>query len=139
MPIGMISGMGNFILNLFSKFFKLITQKPQYLAVVVLFLFFFPLEFVDMFLYLFINLFILILNALIIIFVLLINGIIGVINFTDRGIDDPKYIGSFSPISLIDRINIRVFFTAFSIFKNVLNKLRGEKGITKFNGIEIYC
>jgi len=64
--------------------------------------------------------------------------IVGIINFIDRGINDPKYICSFKPISLIDRMNIVIFFTAFSIFKNVLNKLRGEKGTTKFNGIKKY-
>ncbi len=63
---------------------------------------------------------------------------VGLINFIDRGINDPKYIFSNKPVTLLDRINMTIFFTAFSIFKNVLNKLRGKKGITKFNGIEIY-
>ena len=62
----------------------------------------------------------------------------GVINFIDRGINDPKYICSFNPVSITDKINITIFFTLFAIFKNVLNILRGKKGITKFKGFEIY-
>ena len=64
--------------------------------------------------------------------------VVGVINFIDRGIDDPKYLCSFESVSRIDRGNVIIFFTLFSIFKNVLNRLRRKKGITKFNGVDIY-
>ncbi len=76
-----IGAIGNLILNLFSKFFKLITEKPQYLILIMLILLCFPLEFIDMFLYFLINIFVVMVNVIIVIFAILINVIISIINF----------------------------------------------------------
>lgn len=81
MPI--ISDVGsilNLILNLFSKFFKLIVEKPQYLIVLILIALFFPLEIVDMFLYILINISIVLINVVIIVGLILINLIIAIVN-----------------------------------------------------------
>jgi inorganic pyrophosphatase len=64
--------------------------------------------------------------------------IVGKIDFYDRGIYDPKYICSDRYVSLIDKINVIVFFTLFSFAKKILNKLRGKKGKTKLVKIDFF-
>ena len=57
--------------------------------------------------------------------------VVGKIEFYDRGIYDPKYICSDKEVSLVDKINVRLLFTLFSLARKTLNKLRGKKGKTK--------
>lgn len=63
--------------------------------------------------------------------------IIGRVIFFDKGEEDPKYICSENPMTFGQKITIKLFFFFFSFAKQVLNKLRGKKGLTKYNGIEL--
>ena len=80
MPIGMIMGLGNFVLNLFARLFKLITEQPQYLIFIFFILLFFPLEILDMVLYALIFIMVVIINTVIIIIVLILNTVIFILN-----------------------------------------------------------
>lgn len=58
--------------------------------------------------------------------------VVGLVVFWDNGEYDPKYICSDGPLSMMDRLTIRAFFTFYGFAKSVLNRLRGKRGTTRF-------
>jgi inorganic pyrophosphatase len=58
------------------------------------------------------------------------------VRFTDAGQDDPKLICSARPPSAVDRAKIAAFFVVYARAKGLLNRLRGKRGPTRYDGIE---
>lgn len=61
----------------------------------------------------------------------------GIVNFTDKGEADPKYICSDKPLSIMDKLTIISFFKFFSLAKRLLNKVKGKKGETGFSSFRV--
>jgi len=63
--------------------------------------------------------------------------VIGVVKFYDKGEYDPKHICSENEPTLAERITLQLFFRVFVFAKKVYNKLRGKKGETKLESINL--
>jgi inorganic pyrophosphatase len=68
---------------------------------------------------------------------LLIQAVVGRVRFVDSGQEDPKYICSGVPLTAGDRLRIASFFTFYARAKQVLNLVRGKRGRTVYEGIEL--
>lgn len=63
--------------------------------------------------------------------------VLGVVRFVDAGVDDPKWICCSGPLRPRDRLLLVAFFRLYALAKRVLNLLRGRKGPTRYDGIEL--
>ena len=57
---------------------------------------------------------------------------VGVVRFVDAGENDDKVIFSSKKVSVLQRIELYLFFRLFSLLKWAINKLKGKKGHTGF-------
>jgi inorganic pyrophosphatase len=58
------------------------------------------------------------------------------VRFTDAGQDDPKLVCSQRPLGALDRATITAFFAIYARAKALLNRLRGRRGPTRYEGLE---
>lgn len=59
-----------------------------------------------------------------------------IVRFVDAGDDDRKLVCSERPLSAGERRGLVAFFTVYACAKRVLNRVRGRRGTTAFEGIE---
>ena len=69
-------------------------------------------------------------------------NVVARVRFTDAGQDDPKLICSRSarsdcPLGRFDRAKVTTFFAVYARAKALLNRMRGKRGPTRFDGIEL--
>jgi inorganic pyrophosphatase len=57
--------------------------------------------------------------------------------FQDAGEDDPKYICSRRPLSLLERLFVVGFFATYARAKTFLNLARGKRGLTQYRGLQL--
>ena len=62
----------------------------------------------------------------------------GVVNFIDKGENDPKYICSEEPPTLFNRAVIRGFFLLFAVMKRGFNRIKRKKGKTELLSIKYF-
>jgi inorganic pyrophosphatase len=60
---------------------------------------------------------------------------VGRVRFVDAGTRDDKLVLSARPLTARERLALRAFFTAYAQAKRLLNRLRGERGRTAFEGL----
>jgi inorganic pyrophosphatase len=60
----------------------------------------------------------------------------GTVWFIDGGKEDPKVVLSDRPLDLLDKIEIRAFFSGYVLFKRMLNLARGKSGRTWVRAFE---
>ena len=61
----------------------------------------------------------------------------GVVRFVDAGERDPKWICKERALSLRDRVELELFFRCYAVAKAVLNRLRGLRGVTRYEGLAL--
>ena len=61
--------------------------------------------------------------------------VVAVVNFTDAGEDDPKYICCEAAPSRAELLLVEGYFRSYAGLKGVLNRLRGKRGATRFGGL----
>jgi inorganic pyrophosphatase len=59
----------------------------------------------------------------------------GLVRFVDAGADDPKWICSEARPGAADRHQLAAFFTLYALAKRVLNRARGKRGPTRYDGL----
>ena len=62
-------------------------------------------------------------------------GLVGEIDFLDKGKIDKKWICKNGKITMREKIIIHLFFRFFAFAKKVLNRVRGKKGKTELREI----
>lgn len=60
--------------------------------------------------------------------------VVGVIDFVDGGMADPKVVCSTRPLGRGERRGLAAFFTVYALGKRALARARGEAGETRFRG-----
>ncbi len=63
--------------------------------------------------------------------------VIGGVFFTDNGEDDPKIICSDRPATEFQKLTVMGFFVFYAFAKGILNRLRGKKGVTKLEKVDL--
>jgi inorganic pyrophosphatase len=63
-------------------------------------------------------------------------NVVALVHFMDAGEPDPKYVCSPHPWRSRDALLVAAFFTAYARLKGALNRLRGERGSTRYQGLE---
>jgi len=58
----------------------------------------------------------------------------GTIGFVDAGVADPKRICSDRPIAPGERRRVEGFFRRYAVVKRLINRVRGERGQTRYLG-----
>jgi inorganic pyrophosphatase len=58
----------------------------------------------------------------------------GLVQFVDAGLPDPKYVCSDAPLSDAERRLVDDFFRRYGLLKGLLNRLRGKRGRTAYDG-----
>jgi inorganic pyrophosphatase len=61
----------------------------------------------------------------------------GFVRFTDAGDDDPKWICSHAQLRAFDRMQLAAFFTVYALAKRALNRVRGKRGATRYDGLAL--
>jgi len=61
----------------------------------------------------------------------------GFVRFTDAGQDDPKWICSHAQLRALDRVQLAAFFTLYAMAKRALNRVRGKRGATRYDGLAL--
>lgn len=61
--------------------------------------------------------------------------VVAVVQFTDAGEDDPKYVCSAAPPSRGELLLVEGFFRLYAGLKGGLNLVRGKRGATRFGGL----
>ena len=58
----------------------------------------------------------------------------GRVDFVDSGKPDPKWICGRSPLSVLERLQVEIFFRVYAAAKRLINRLRGKSGPTRYLG-----
>lgn len=61
--------------------------------------------------------------------------VVAVVQFTDAGEDDPKYVCCDSTPQPHELLLVQAFFRVYAGLKGGLNLLRGKRGVTRYGGI----
>lgn len=61
---------------------------------------------------------------------------VGVVRFVDDGLRDDKQIASYQPANAAEKQRVERFFRIYAPIRNLLNRLRGRTGETRFEGVE---
>lgn len=59
----------------------------------------------------------------------------GIVRFIDAGIDDPKWICAERPLCALDRMQLDAFFRIYALAKRARNRLRGQRSVTRYDGL----
>lgn len=62
--------------------------------------------------------------------------VLGIVRFVDGGREDPKLVCGFAPLSRWDGAHIRRFFFVYAPIKRALARLRGQRGETRYLGLD---
>lgn len=65
-------------------------------------------------------------------------SVLGYVKFLDNDEEDPKFVCSENPMTSFEEFTVKSFFSFYGFAKGILNKLRGKKGVTKFQGVVLY-
>lgn len=58
----------------------------------------------------------------------------GCVGFIDGGVSDPKWICAVTPLREADQRHVERFFRRYALAKALINRIRGEKGETRYLG-----
>lgn len=61
--------------------------------------------------------------------------VVALVRFVDAGEQDPKYVCSAAPPTLPEVATIVAFFKLYELLKGTLNRLRGKRGVTRYEGL----
>jgi len=61
----------------------------------------------------------------------------GVVRFVDAGQRDPKWVCKERALSARDLIELELFFRGYALAKRLLNRLRGRRGPTRYEGLDL--
>jgi inorganic pyrophosphatase len=61
--------------------------------------------------------------------------VVALVRFVDAGEQDPKYVCSALPPTLQEVATIVGFFKLYELLKGTLNRLRGKRGVTRYEGL----
>jgi inorganic pyrophosphatase len=61
--------------------------------------------------------------------------VVALVQFVDAGEDDPKYVCADHEPSLPEIALVAGFFRLYAVLKGGLNRLRGKRGATRFDGL----
>ena len=62
--------------------------------------------------------------------------VVALVRFVDAGEADPKYVCSPRPWGSRDALLVAGFFTVYARLKGALNRLRGKRGPTRYEGLQ---
>jgi inorganic pyrophosphatase len=62
--------------------------------------------------------------------------VVAVVRFLDAGEEDPKYVCAAHEPSLAEVALVTGFFKLYAVLKGGLNRVRGKRGATRFDGLE---
>lgn len=62
--------------------------------------------------------------------------VVAVVRFLDAGEEDPKYVCAAHEPSLAEIALVTGFFKLYAVLKGGLNRVRGKRGATRFDGLE---
>jgi inorganic pyrophosphatase len=65
---------------------------------------------------------------------------LGLVSFLDAGRRDDKLVCGTGPEldGALPRLSLRLFFTVYALAKRIQNRLRGERGRTRFEGLAVF-
>jgi inorganic pyrophosphatase len=63
--------------------------------------------------------------------------VVAIVHFIDAGQLDPKWVCSARPLDLAGHTQIDAFFHLYALAKRTLNRVRGKRGETRYDGIEL--
>ena len=58
----------------------------------------------------------------------------GRVGFTDKGVDDSKWICADHELGIVDRLSVHLFFTTYAAIKRAKQRLGGVAGATRYVG-----